>query len=100
MPQYILNFAGRENERQILECEDVDAARNEAVRYLGSYLAEHPGFADEGHWRVNVEDTAGESLLHVIVATVTARTKLFNPPPERSLYVRDHQNADPVSEDR
>ncbi len=86
MPQYILSFAGRESERKVMECEDVDTARNKAVRYLGAYLAEHPGFADEGHWRVNVDDVSGKSLLHVIVATVTTRAKTFTPPPERSLY--------------
>lgn len=75
MPRYFLNFAGRERERTEIECDDVDTARNEAVRHLGSYLADHPGFADEGHWRVNVEDNAGRPVLHVIVATVTARQK-------------------------
>jgi hypothetical protein len=34
---------------------------------------EHPGFADDGHWRVNVEDEAHNELFHVIVATVTSR---------------------------
>jgi len=74
MSLYYFTFSGRERERFEIECESVDEARNEAVRYLGKYLAEHPGFADEGHWRVNVENCDGEELLHVIVATVTTRT--------------------------
>ncbi|RYE92639.1 MAG: hypothetical protein EOO77_46545 [Oxalobacteraceae bacterium] len=73
MSRYYFTFSGRERERFEVECKSVDEARNEAVRYLGQYLAEHPGFADEGHWRVNVEDSDGLELLHVIVATVAAR---------------------------
>jgi hypothetical protein len=75
MPKYRLLFAGRERDEIMIECDDVDAARNEAVRQLGMYLAEHPGFADEGHWRVEVESEQCEPLLHVIVATVTDRSR-------------------------
>lgn len=72
MAKFVLSFAGRENDRTVVDCGTVAEARNEAIRRLGSYLMEHPGFADEGHWRVNVEDDAGSNLLHVIVATVPA----------------------------
>jgi hypothetical protein len=75
MPRYVFRFEGREHESRAGDYENVDSARNEAVRYLGSYLSEHPGFANEGHWRVNVEDGSGTELLHVIVATVTARSR-------------------------
>jgi hypothetical protein len=75
MAQYRLCFAGREREAFTIECADLDEARNEAVRRLGLYLAEHPGFAGEGHWRVEVESEQFEPLLHVIVATVPARRR-------------------------
>lgn len=73
MDRYILRLEGREREGKTIDCETLDQARNEAVRFLGAYLSDHPGFADEGHWRVNVEDETGRDLLHVIVATVTSR---------------------------
>lgn len=41
--------------------------------FFGGYLLGHPGFADEGHWRVNVEDKTGRGLPDVIVTTVTSR---------------------------
>ena len=75
MPRYVFRFEGREHESKAADFDTVDQARNEAVRYLGSYLAEHPGFANEGHWRVNVENAFGQNLLHVIVATVTAKPR-------------------------
>lgn len=75
MPNYRIRFSGREQDEAIIECDDVDAARNEAVRSLGAYLSEHPGFADVGHWRVEVESEQCEPLLHVIVATVNARSR-------------------------
>lgn len=71
--KYVFSFEGREHESKTVECESLDEARNEAVRYLGSYLSQHPGFANEGHWRVNVENDRHQHLLHVIVATVTSR---------------------------
>jgi len=71
--KYVFRFEGREHESKSKECESLDEARNEAVRYLGSYLSQHPGFANEGHWRVNVENDTHQHLLHVIVATVTSR---------------------------
>jgi len=73
MPSYIFSFAGREKAYKTFECNSLSDARNEAVRYLGAYLVDHPGFADDGHWRVNVEDEAHNDLFHVIVATVTSR---------------------------
>lgn len=73
MPNYRFRFAGRERDEVMIECADVDAARNEAVRTLGVYLSEHPGFAEKGHWQVHVESEQCEPLLHVIVATVNAR---------------------------
>lgn len=79
MATYVFSFEGREHERKTADFETLDEARNAAVRYLGKYLADHPGFADEGHWRVNVQDTMGQSLLHVIVATVTARNAPLQP---------------------
>jgi hypothetical protein len=71
--KYVFSFEGREYESKTVECESLDEARNEAVRYLGAYLSRHPGFANEGHWRVNVENDRHQHLLHVIVATVTSR---------------------------
>ena len=73
MRSYIFSFAGREKAYETFECNSLSDARNEAVRYLGAYLIDHPGFADDGHWRVNVEDEAHNELFHVIVATVTSR---------------------------
>lgn len=69
---YIISFAG-ENIYKTIECESLSDARNQAVKYLASYLIDHPGFANDGHWRVNVEDEAHNELFHVIVATVTSR---------------------------
>jgi hypothetical protein len=71
--KYVISFEGREHESKTVECASLDEARNEAVRYLGTYLSRHPGFANEGHWRVNVENDMHQHLLHVIVATVASR---------------------------
>lgn len=72
MNTYIISFAG-ENIYETIERESLSDARNQAVKYLASYLIDHPGFANDGHWRVNVEDEAHNELFHVIVATVTSR---------------------------
>jgi len=72
MNTYIISFAG-ENIDKTIECDSLSDARNQAVKYLASYLIDHPGFANDGHWRVNVEDEAHNELFHVIVATVTSR---------------------------
>ena len=73
MPKYIFSFEGREHVEKTGEYESVDQARNEAVRYLGIYLSEHPEFSGEGHWRVNVSNEMRQELLHVIVATVSSK---------------------------
>lgn len=73
MPQFNIVFAGREQDRTMIECVDVAAARNQAVQRLGAYLAQHPGFADAGHWRVIVEDDVGRTVATVIIATVSPR---------------------------
>ncbi|MFK3889178.1 DUF6894 family protein [Sphingomonas sp. NPDC079357] len=73
MPQFTIIFAGRESERTTIDCTDLSAARNQAVQRLGRYLADHPQYAEEGHWRVTVEDDVGRTAATVIVATVTPR---------------------------
>jgi hypothetical protein len=73
MNTYHLRLIGPGRDRVAIEAEDLDEARNTAVRYLGQYLSGHPGFADEGHWQLNVENEVGQSLLHIIVATVVPR---------------------------
>lgn len=73
MPRFTIVFAGRESEREAIDCHDLAAARNQAVQRLGRYLVEHPDYAEEGHWRVTVEDDLGRSAATVIVATVTPR---------------------------
>ncbi len=73
MPQFTIIFAGRESDRAVVECGDIAQARNAAVQRLGQYLSTHPGFADQGHWRVAVEDDVGRTVATVIVATVTPR---------------------------
>ena len=73
MSLYIFSLSGRNKVYERVECDSLSDARNKAVKYLGAYLIEHPSFADDGHWRVNVEDEAHTELFHVIVATVTSR---------------------------
>lgn len=73
MPRYSITFAGRERDRVEVDCNNVEEARNLAVQQLGGYLADHPGFADNGHWRVMVEDEMGRTVTTVIVATVSPR---------------------------
>ncbi len=73
MPQFTIIFAGREAERATIDCADLPAARNQAVQRLGRYLADHPNYAEEGHWRVTIEDAVGRTAATVIVATVTPR---------------------------
>ena len=75
MATFYLNLMGPSRDRTPIEAEGIEEARNEAVRYLGRYLSEHPGFAEEGHWQLNVENASGQSLVHVIVATVVPRPK-------------------------
>ncbi|MGK6322010.1 DUF6894 family protein [Sphingomonas sp. DT-51] len=73
MALFYFQFSGRDRDVVGTECTDLAEARNDAVRRLGVYLSEHPGYADEGHWRVTVEDTQRRPLLNVIVATVGVR---------------------------
>jgi hypothetical protein len=73
LTDFFFRLDGPVRDRTKVTCSTVDEARNEAVRYLGRYLANHPEFAAEGHWRVNVENSGGQSYLHVIVATVTPK---------------------------
>ncbi len=73
MTTYYLRLSGPGPDRVPVEAEGLDEARNAAVRYLGEYLSSHPGFADEGHWQLNVENDVGQSLMHIIVATVMPR---------------------------
>jgi len=73
MTQFYFQFAGRERDATGIDCADVAEARNEAVRQLGEYLSHHPGYAEDGHWRVTVEDSSRRPLLNVIVATVAVR---------------------------
>ena len=73
MASYIFALEGQLKLYKTVECDSLYDARNKAVKFLGSYLMEHSGFADDGHWRVNVEDEAHNELFHVIVATVTSR---------------------------
>jgi hypothetical protein len=73
MPEYVFSFAGREGETRVEAFGDIVAARTGAVRFLGAYLTEHPDYVDTGHWRIDVTNTMGQALFHVIVATVTDR---------------------------
>ncbi|MEH3034933.1 MAG: hypothetical protein PGN23_00360 [Sphingomonas adhaesiva] len=73
MNEYFLRLAGPARDRVAIRAASLDDARNLAVQYLGTFLADHPAFADEGHWRLAVEDVSGRILVQVIVATVTPR---------------------------
>ncbi len=73
MNTYYFRLIGPGRDRVAIEAEGLDEARNAAVRYLGQYLTNHPGFAGDGHWQLNVENEVGQSLLHIIVATVVPR---------------------------
>lgn len=73
MNDFYLNLAGESRGRTPVVAANLEDARNAAVRFLGQYLSDHPTFADEGHWRLNVEDEAGTVLTTVVVATVTPR---------------------------
>ena len=73
MATYYLKMVGPGRERLPIEAVELGEARNEAIRHLGRYLSEHPGFADEGHRQLNVEDALGNPLVHVIVAAVAPR---------------------------
>ncbi|MBB4618502.1 DUF6894 family protein [Sphingomonas abaci] len=74
MTRFILKLRNSTQAARSIDCVDLSEARNEAVRYLGRYLSEHPGFADEGHWQLDIENSVGQSLAHIIVATVVPRS--------------------------
>lgn len=76
---YFFRLEGPGRERVEVTASSLASARVKAVRYLGSYLQEHPGFADEGHWRMLVEDEAGKVYFHLIVATVFDRERRGGP---------------------
>lgn len=86
MAQFFISFSGRSERPKSVECGNVEEARNEAIRLLGAYLAEHPGYADIGHWRVKVDDEAGKELLHVIVATVNVKGSVRDRREERDSH--------------
>ena len=73
MPTYHLKLSGPARDRTPIEAENLAQARNDAIRFLGRYLAENPSFANEGHWQLSLEDGVGRTLIHVIVATVVPR---------------------------
>jgi hypothetical protein len=73
MVTYYLRLVGPSRDRIQIEAEALEQARDEAIRFLGRYLSEHPDFAEDGHWQLNVEDASGQSLIHVIVAAVIPR---------------------------
>ena len=73
MTTYYLKLMGPSRDRTPIEAEGLAEARNQAIRYLGQYLCEDPGFAEEGHWQLNIENASGQSLVHVIVAVVVPR---------------------------
>lgn len=72
MAIYFIKFDGAEEYERQVEHPSIAEARNDAVAMLGGYLQEHPEFAYERHWRVDLFDESRRLLLHVIVATVDA----------------------------
>ena len=75
MAKYYIKFDGAPEDEQEADYASADEARNAAVMLLGAYLQEHPEYAFQRHWRVDVRDHARRLVTHVIVATVDA------PPP-------------------
>lgn len=72
MPRFFISFDGADEGPQEADYASLDEARNAAIVLLGGYLQEHPEFAYNRHWRVDVRDHAQRLLAHVIVATVDA----------------------------
>ena len=70
MPRFFFNLSGQTPDEQGAELADPVAARSEAVAFLGAYLADHPGYAWQGHWRVEVKGEGGEVVMNVMVAVV------------------------------
>jgi len=77
MARFILKLRNSPQATKSIECVDLGEARNAAVRHLGRYLSDHPGFVDEGHWQLDIENSVGQSLAHIIVATVIPRSSPF-----------------------
>lgn len=74
MTRYVFRLKSTSEAPVDCQCEDITEAQVEAVRYLGRYLSEHPSFANEGHWQLDIENRMGQSLAQVIVATVIPRS--------------------------
>lgn len=72
MPLFSIKLDGSESPVVEEDFAGVDEARNAAVSILGSYLQEHPEYANNRHWRVDLKDHRGRLVLHVVVATVEA----------------------------
>lgn len=75
MPRYFIAFDGSGQPDLERDFSSTDAARDAAVVLLGEYLQQHPEFAYNRHWRVDLKNHDRRLLLHVMVATVDA------PPP-------------------
>lgn len=73
MARYFIHFSGHARDEVGVELDDVDQARNRAVSELGALLTRDPDYASNAHWRVDVEDEHRSPLLHVVIATITAR---------------------------
>jgi hypothetical protein len=77
MAQFTFRVAGHPDRRQAIEAPDTASARNQAIQFLAALLQADPEFASEGHWTVHVDDQSGRSLLHVVIATVSAANGTF-----------------------
>lgn len=75
MTKYYIRMDGPNRERIPADSQTLVDVKAEAVRHLGQVLMENPGFAEDGHWRMFVEDASGIQKLHVIVAMVAARSE-------------------------
>jgi hypothetical protein len=78
MPSYFFRLDDPSRKREEVECASIEDAQTLAIQYLGDYLIRHPEFAQEGHWKLIVENDSGQPYLHVIVAAVRDR----NSPPD------------------
>jgi len=73
LANYYIRLDGPSAKRVRAAGETIANVKAEAVRHLGSVLVDNPGFAEDGHWRLFVEDEAGVQVLQVIVAMIAAR---------------------------
>ena len=76
MAKFYIKFDGASDGEKELDFASVDEARNAAIVLLGGYLQEHPEFAYERHWRVDLRDHARRLVYHVIIATVAAAPRI------------------------